>query len=85
MILKVSSVRGFKHNALYLGTSDGRILKFYDPGDGKTALVETVRIFARNVPIVNLLATTNQVCCFKIFSHFNLRDLINKKIILFAN
>uniref|UniRef100_F1KUC0 Semaphorin-1A n=1 Tax=Ascaris suum TaxID=6253 RepID=F1KUC0_ASCSU len=58
---QIRSVRGALHNALYLGTSDGRVLKVIDPGDGTTSLIESTRVFTRSVPVVNLMATSDQL------------------------
>ncbi|VDK80297.1 unnamed protein product [Litomosoides sigmodontis] len=59
---KVHSVKKREtHNALYIGTSDGRVLKLYDPEDGPTTVVQSVKVFSRNLPIVNLMATNDQL------------------------
>lgn len=61
-LLQVHSVKkGATHNALYIGTSDGRVLKLYDPRDGPTTIVQSVKVFSRNLPIINLMATNEQV------------------------
>lgn len=52
---------GTYHNALYIGTSDGHILKIYDTDEGPAPVVEAVHVFAKNYPVVNLLTTHNQV------------------------
>uniref|UniRef100_A0A158Q795 Sema domain-containing protein n=1 Tax=Elaeophora elaphi TaxID=1147741 RepID=A0A158Q795_9BILA len=59
---KVYSVKkGVTHNALYVGTSDGRVLKLYDPQDGPTAVVQSVKVFSKNVPVINLMAVSDQL------------------------
>ncbi|VDN05872.1 unnamed protein product, partial [Onchocerca ochengi] len=52
--------KGAVHNALYIGTSDGRVLKLYDPQDRPTIIVQSVKVFAKNSPIINLMATNEQ-------------------------
>nr|CRZ25455.1 BMA-SMP-1 [Brugia malayi] len=59
---KVHSVKkGATHNALYIGTSDGHVLKLYDPQDGPTTIVQSVKVFPKNSPIINLMATNEQL------------------------
>ncbi|VDK44044.1 unnamed protein product [Anisakis simplex] len=58
---QIRSVRGVHHNALYLGTSNGRVLKVIDVVDEDTCVIESVHVFRRNVPIVNLMATADQL------------------------
>ncbi|VDM94893.1 unnamed protein product [Thelazia callipaeda] len=58
----VQSVKkGVTHTALFIGTSDGRVLKLYDPDDGPSIIVQSVKVFAKNVPIINLMANNEQL------------------------
>lgn len=52
---------GVTHNALYIGTSDGRVLKLYDLQDGPTTVVQSVKVFSKNLPVINLMAINDQV------------------------
>lgn len=71
--------KGTSHNALYIGTSDGRVLKLYDPGEGPTTIVESVKVFARNAPVVNLMAADRQVphFCAAAVEYFPVPDKIS--------
>ncbi|CAJ0930488.1 unnamed protein product, partial [Mesorhabditis belari] len=55
----VTSVANERHDVIFVGTSDGRVLKIVDNG-GKTALIESVRVFQRGPPVVNLLTAAQQ-------------------------
>ncbi|KAM3720560.1 Semaphorin-1A [Dirofilaria immitis] len=59
---KVHSVKkGTVHNALYVSTLDGRVLKLYDLQDGPTIIVQSVKVFSKNSPIINLMANSEQL------------------------
>ncbi|KAL3999131.1 Sema domain family protein [Acanthocheilonema viteae] len=56
-----SAKKGITYNALYIGTSDGRVLKLYDLRDGPTTVVQSVKVFSKNLPIINLMAINDQL------------------------
>ncbi|MCP9260517.1 Semaphorin-1A [Dirofilaria immitis] len=59
--IAVSSKVWTVHNALYVGTLDGRVLKLYDLQDGPTIIVQSVKVFSKNSPIINLMANSEQL------------------------
>lgn len=58
VIPQIESVSGQKYDVIYVGTADGKVLKIIETG-GKTALIESVIVFSRASPVVNLLTTTS--------------------------
>ncbi|CAI4221806.1 unnamed protein product [Auanema sp. JU1783] len=56
----VKSVSGQKYNILYLGTSDGRIMKTISI-DGNSTIIESTNVFGKTNPVVNLLSKEDQL------------------------
>ncbi|CAI5439518.1 unnamed protein product [Caenorhabditis angaria] len=57
---RVNSVNGHKYDIIFLGTSDGKILKMVEI-DGNATIIQSSQIFSKSVPIVNLLTSSNSM------------------------
>ncbi|CAJ0573816.1 unnamed protein product, partial [Mesorhabditis spiculigera] len=55
----VTSVANEGHDVIFVGTSDGKVLKLVSNG-GKTAIIEAVKVFPKGSPVVNLLTAGQQ-------------------------
>jgi hypothetical protein len=58
---QIKAVSGRRHDVLFVGTADGRVLKLVDTGAGRATLVEAIRVFDRMEPVVNLMTSDNQL------------------------
>uniref|UniRef100_A0A7I5E6J7 Semaphorin-1A n=1 Tax=Haemonchus contortus TaxID=6289 RepID=A0A7I5E6J7_HAECO len=56
----VDSVNGQHYDIIYIGTSDGRVLKIIETV-GNTTVIESITVFSKTVPVVNLLTTPRQL------------------------
>ncbi|VDO64928.1 unnamed protein product [Heligmosomoides polygyrus] len=56
----VDSVNGQHYDIIYIGTSDGRVLKLIETV-GNTTVIESITVFSRTIPVVNLLTTPRQL------------------------
>lgn len=56
----VKSVNGQHYDILFIGTSDGKVLKVVEV-DGNATVIQSVSVFQKGVPIVNLLTTKDNV------------------------
>ncbi|VDL64898.1 unnamed protein product, partial [Nippostrongylus brasiliensis] len=56
----VDSVNGQHYDIVYIGTSDGRVLKLIETV-GNTTVIESITVFSRTIPVVNLLTTPKQL------------------------
>uniref|UniRef100_A0A8R1DGN4 Sema domain-containing protein n=1 Tax=Caenorhabditis japonica TaxID=281687 RepID=A0A8R1DGN4_CAEJA len=57
---RVKSVSGHTYDVLYIGTSDGKVLKVVEV-DGNATVIQSATVFQKGVPIVNLLTTKENV------------------------
>lgn len=58
---QIKAVSGRRHDVLFVGTADGKVLKLIDTGAGRATMIEAIRVFDRMEPIVNLLTSDNQL------------------------
>lgn len=57
---RVRAVGGHNYDILFIGTSDGKVLKVVEV-DGNATVIQSATVFQRGVPIVNLLTTKESV------------------------
>ncbi|CAI2293020.1 unnamed protein product [Caenorhabditis sp. 36 PRJEB53466] len=57
---RVKSVSGQHYDILFIGTSDGKVLKVVEV-DGNATVIQSASVFQKGVPIVNLLTTKDNV------------------------
>ncbi|EGT38378.1 hypothetical protein CAEBREN_28508 [Caenorhabditis brenneri] len=57
---RVKAVGGHSYDILFIGTSDGKVLKVVEV-DGNATVIQAATVFQRGVPVVNLLTTKENV------------------------
>ncbi|GMT29583.1 hypothetical protein PFISCL1PPCAC_20880 [Pristionchus fissidentatus] len=60
VLSSVASVDGGRHDVIYVGTSDGRVVKAIQIGN-ETVVIQSALVFPSGAPVVNLLTTDSRL------------------------